>query len=235
MEIKLPEVEVKIFDIFANWVYFRALDPSTYMRGSKPAFYILLKVYALADRLCVEQLRNEITDIVAHIAKEQNSILTPTDTFLLYDRIRDSAPIRQLILDLFTSMKTDRLLEDHPDTWHPQFLLELLIRVKRTKCLNCKPKGVHADPRHHRSEAPLKDLSRLRSKEAGVDTIDEQVCTFFPKMPSCAYATSSEKVNGGVVIHTPHCKTRRVHSVLAHGCLKYHEHSETNPCQTENP
>ncbi|KAF2155160.1 hypothetical protein K461DRAFT_285233 [Myriangium duriaei CBS 260.36] len=45
--------------------------------------------------------------------------------------IRPSAPIRELILDLFTYKKTDRLLDTHKDDWHPLFLRDLVVRLKR--------------------------------------------------------------------------------------------------------
>jgi hypothetical protein len=58
-------------------------------------------------------------------------VLTPSDTRILYEQIRDSSPLRSLVLDLFAFKKTDRLLESHADTWHAAFLRELATRLKR--------------------------------------------------------------------------------------------------------
>lgn len=169
----LPDVDARIFEIFADWIYYKCLEPTAYMKGQKPAFYVLLKLYALADRLCVEQLRNEIVDLVYSVAKKTNSILTPSDTFLLYQKIRDSAPIRQLVLDLFLSMKTDRLLEEHPDPWHPQFLLELLVKVKRDRSTSPQRRS--------------KDASKAPYHSAG------KVLPVDPKEVGCRYSDSNDK------------------------------------------
>ncbi|KAF4556271.1 Hypothetical protein D9617_1g081470 [Elsinoe fawcettii] len=45
--------------------------------------------------------------------------------------IRPSSPLRDLILDLFTYKKTDRLLQTHKDDWHPLFLRDLVVKMKR--------------------------------------------------------------------------------------------------------
>lgn len=45
--------------------------------------------------------------------------------------VRPSSPLRDLILDLFTYKKTDRLLQTHKDDWHPLFLRDLVVKMKR--------------------------------------------------------------------------------------------------------
>ena len=68
---------------------------------------------------------------MAELSEKTNSGLTPSDTWILYDTIRESAPVRQLVLDLFAYKKTDNLLASHPDEWHPVFLRDLCVRLKK--------------------------------------------------------------------------------------------------------
>jgi hypothetical protein len=88
-------------------------------------------MYALADRLCIEAMRNDIVNRMADLAERTNSVPTPSDTYILYGTIRDSAPIRKLVLDLFAFKKTDNLIASHDDEWHPAFMRELVCKLKR--------------------------------------------------------------------------------------------------------
>ncbi|KAF2086281.1 hypothetical protein K490DRAFT_16916, partial [Saccharata proteae CBS 121410] len=128
--IKLPAEDVATFELFIHWAYTGNLDDA-FQRGGKVAFYLLLNLYGLADRLEVEKLRNQTVDKVAELAEKSNSVPTPSDTHTLYEDIRDTALMRNLVVDLFAFKKTDMLLASHPDEWHPTFLRELVVRVKR--------------------------------------------------------------------------------------------------------
>lgn len=85
----------------------------------------------VADRLCLEGLRNRVVDLMADLADSTNSVLTPSDTRILYDLLPENAPIRRLVLDLFAFKKTDKLLEEHEDRWHAAFLRDLCVLLKR--------------------------------------------------------------------------------------------------------
>ena len=50
---------------------------------------------------------------------------------MLYDEIRENAPVRRLVIDLFVFKKTDRLVEGHPEEWHPGFMRDLVVGLKR--------------------------------------------------------------------------------------------------------
>ena len=127
--ITLDDVPVDHFQLLVTWLYERAV-PIPY-KDRKPAYYTLLHVYALADRLGLEGARNAIIDTISDLADETNSVLTPSDTRILYEDIRESAPIRTLVLDLFAFKKTDRLLELHAGLWHAEFLRDLTVHLKR--------------------------------------------------------------------------------------------------------
>lgn len=127
--IQLDDVDVAHFQLLVSWLY-TSIIPAPFKDG-KPAYYTLLHVYALADRLGLEGARNAVVDCVSELADRTNSVLTPSDTRILYEQIRDSSLLRYLVLDLFSFKKTDRLLESHSDTWHAAFLRDLCVRLKR--------------------------------------------------------------------------------------------------------
>ncbi|KAK8226126.1 hypothetical protein HDK90DRAFT_505325 [Phyllosticta capitalensis] len=129
-ELSLPAEDVATFELFLHWAYTGTLD-DVFQRQGKVAFYLLLNLYGLADRLSVEKLRNAVVDKVAELAEKSNSVPTPSDTCTLYDDIRDTALLRKLVVDLFAFKKTDVLLATHPDDWHPLFLRDLVVRIKR--------------------------------------------------------------------------------------------------------
>lgn len=106
------------------------MSPPPFKDG-KPAYYTLLHLYILADRLCFEGLRNYVVDLIADLADNTNSVLTPSDTRILYEQISEGAKIRELILDLFAFKKTDKLLASHTDRWHAAFLRDLCVRLKK--------------------------------------------------------------------------------------------------------
>ncbi|KAI9680237.1 MAG: hypothetical protein M1822_007236 [Bathelium mastoideum] len=129
--VALPEEAVPSFEYFAQWLYTRSLAHDTTNARGQPTYFVLLELYALADRLAVEGLRNAAVDRVAELAEQTNSVPTPSDTHILYDRIRDGAPMRRLVTDLFAFKKTDNLLETHRDNWNNKFLRDLVVTLKR--------------------------------------------------------------------------------------------------------
>ncbi|ORY03408.1 hypothetical protein BCR34DRAFT_591584 [Clohesyomyces aquaticus] len=129
--IILADIDPAIFDLCVSWLYTNSIHPIPFKDG-KAAYYTLLHLWILADRLCFEGLRNSVIDLIAELADATNSVPTPTDTRILYsDEIASSAKIRDLVLDLFAFKKTDRLIETHVDRWHAGFLRDLVVRLKR--------------------------------------------------------------------------------------------------------
>ncbi|KAF2786417.1 hypothetical protein K505DRAFT_318487, partial [Melanomma pulvis-pyrius CBS 109.77] len=131
--ISLPDISVEIFTLAVAWLYTGRITPVPFKDG-RPAYYTLLHLWILGDRLCFEGLRNAVLDTLAECADRTNSVLTPSDTRILYDQIPESASgdrIRDLVLDLFAFKKTDRLLKEHSDRWHAAFLRDLVVRLKK--------------------------------------------------------------------------------------------------------
>ncbi|KAF2685534.1 hypothetical protein K458DRAFT_441968 [Lentithecium fluviatile CBS 122367] len=120
---KLEDVSIAIFGLLVSWLYIGALSPPPFKDG-KPAYYTLLHLYTLADRFCFESLRNYIVDLISDLADSTNSVLTPSDTRILYEQISESAKICELMLDLFA----------HTDRWHAGFLRDLCRHRLRMWC-----------------------------------------------------------------------------------------------------
>ena len=131
--VSLPDISTDIFELLVGWLYTGLILPVPFKDG-KPAYYTLLNLWILADRLDFEGLRNAVVDCIAECADRTNSVLTPSDTRILYEQIPDSPSghkIRELVLDLFAFKKTDRLLREHQDRWHGAFLRDLVVRLKK--------------------------------------------------------------------------------------------------------
>lgn len=118
------------FEFFVQWLYTRRLEHEA-VDARPPAFFPLLHLYALADKLGVEALRNDVVDRVARLADERNTVPAPDDTRILYGEIREAAPVRRLVVDLFVRKRTERVVVGHGDSWDERFLRDLVVRLKR--------------------------------------------------------------------------------------------------------
>jgi hypothetical protein len=230
--LTLPDIDPKIFEHVVLWLYQQRLDPSprAFYKDSKPTYFTLLDIYAVADQLCIEGLRNAVVDLMGELADKTNSVPTPTDTNLLYENIRENAPIRQLVIDLFAYKKTDNLLATHPDPWHPLFLRDLTCLLKRP--------GTRALTRHDLRPHRPKTSSDMRGCEVCKKMVGLNRTT--PKCSGCSAVFCVECVNRAIADEGPRvcdwsagergCKpwgSRR-------GRCEYHEHRETEGCKLES-
>ncbi|KAK6442997.1 hypothetical protein LTR95_000710 [Oleoguttula sp. CCFEE 5521] len=99
--------------------------------AGSPKYFLLIDLYGLSDRLLTTPLSNHILSTIARLSEATNSVPTPSDTRIVYEQIRATAPLKNLILDLFAYKKTDKLLATHKDEWHAKFLRELVVKLKR--------------------------------------------------------------------------------------------------------
>lgn len=85
--VKLPEDRADVFDYFLYWLYTRRLDHEAVDAADpiKPAYFWLLHLYCLVDKLGVEDCKNAIVEKVARLAEETNSVPTPTDTWIVFE------------------------------------------------------------------------------------------------------------------------------------------------------
>ena len=114
--IHLPEVRLDDFQFFEQWIYSKSMAHEE-LEATHPAFFKLMKLYALADRLDVEGLRNAIVDETARLSDKYNSVPTPNDTQTMDAELQDKCGLRDLVVDLFVWKKTDNLVETHEDPW----------------------------------------------------------------------------------------------------------------------
>jgi BTB/POZ domain len=130
-KVHLPTIEARHFEHAVLWFYAQRLESREFFfKDDKPTYFTLLDLYRMADQLLMEAMRNAIVDLTADLAESTNSVPTPADTTILYERIRDGAPIRKLVLDLFAFKKTENLIVTHPDEWHPKFIRDLVFMLK---------------------------------------------------------------------------------------------------------
>lgn len=120
--LRLPDVREHEFCYFMQWVYARNLAHEETERKCT-AYFRLIKLYALADRLEVEALRNAIVDEMARLSEKYNSVPTPSDTRFIDEEVREDCPLRCLMVDLFVWKKTDNLVKKHEDSWYVVLLL----------------------------------------------------------------------------------------------------------------
>jgi hypothetical protein len=222
--VTLPDVDPRHFDYVARWVYSGRIEPeASLFKDGKPTYFLLLELWSLADRLALEGLRNGVADTVARLAHATNSVPTPSDTHILYGgRVRETAPLRALALDLFAFKKTDQLLATHPDDWHPRFLRELACKLKRP--------GAAAVRRHdlQRWTPPARWEDALACElchRAVMPAADALLCVLCRKA-FCRRCLQAGEYTGTLdwTAAEQQCKPW-----VRNKCL-YHEHLETEPC-----
>lgn len=189
-----------------------------------PKYFLLVDLYSLSDRLLTTPLNNLILSTIARLSEATNSVPTPSDTWLLYDNIRENSAMRTLILDLFAYKKTDKLLETHKDEWHPRFLRELVVKLKRP--------GPEAIERHNLVAWRPRSWSSTRACEGCKDMLKPNISA--DKCCSCDKAFCSAclrrhgDTSGWTLPHdTSGCKPWFGKAM----CLRYHDHADGEACQ----
>lgn len=151
--VKLPEDRADVFDYFLYWIYTRRLDHEAVDAEEplKPAYFWLLHLYCLVDKLGVESCKNAIIEKIALLAEATNSVPTPSDTWIIFETFGDldNNPLRKLIVDLFAWKRTDNLLDGHEDEWHPRFMRDLCVRMKREDVRNTQKPWMRDICRYH--------------------------------------------------------------------------------------
>ena len=220
--INLPDVEPKYFEHVVVWFYQQRLDDDKFFfKDGKPTYFTLLDLYSLADRLSIEGMRNAIVDRIAILAELTNSVPTPSDTYILYETIRENSPVRELILDLFAFKKTDNLLEKHPDQWHTMFLRELVVKLK-------KPQHWSLD-RHDLRPWRCNDWTHTKACEVCrtvlKPTVNGSICVLCEKA-FCGECVAAGRGGGQLdfTIAERDCKP------WMRGICAYHEHLDTDAC-----
>ncbi|KAF2002573.1 hypothetical protein P154DRAFT_430628, partial [Amniculicola lignicola CBS 123094] len=127
--ITFSDIPAGVFELLVSWLYTSEITPLPVQDG-RPAYCTLLNLYKIAVRLGFEGLQNRVVDVISDLADQTNSILSASDTRVLYNSISESSPIRQLVLDLFAFNRTDGLGNGEWQ-WPTQFLDDLCVHLKR--------------------------------------------------------------------------------------------------------
>ena len=89
--------------------------------GKRPSrhvgFFHLIRLYKLAGFLGCEELRNAIINEIARVAVKRNAVPGPDDTFELWGVEYEVGGLRELVLDMFVGMRTERVLMEAKDEW----------------------------------------------------------------------------------------------------------------------
>lgn len=187
-----------------------------------PKYFLLIDLYGLSDRLLTTPLSNHILSSIARLSEATNSVPTPSDTRILYEHIRSSAPLRSLILDLFAYKKTDKLLETHKDEWHARFLRELVVKLKRPG-----PEGI---ARHSLVAWRPSSYSSSKACEGCREVLkpgvshDKSVACDRAFCAGCVRKSEGERVVLGE--DTGGCKPWTGRGL----CARYHEHADGEEC-----
>lgn len=250
--VRLPEEKPEIFEWFLQWLYtgslvtplpgFCSTDPPMNRLNhsaasdalaladgdlrnpaGSPKYFLLLDLWALSDRLLTTPLSNHIVSTIARLSETTNSVPTPSDTWILYDTIRDNATLRALVLDLFAYKKTDKLLETHKDEWHPRFLRELVVKLKRP--------GPEAIERHELVAWRPRSWSMSRACEGCKETLKPGIsadkCCACDKAFCGGCLRRHGEPHGWTLAHdTSGCKPWMGHGM----CVRYHEHHDSEAC-----
>lgn len=184
-----------------------------------PKYFLLIDLYALSDRLLTTPFSNYILTTIARLSEATNSVPTPSDTCILYDNIRESSPLRTLIIDLFAYKKTDKLLETHKDEWHCKFLRELVVKLKRP--------GPEAIERHSLESWRPRSWSSTRACECCKDTLKPDIRADKCALCEKAFCSGCLRKNGANLAHdTSGCKPWMGRGI----CTRYHEHVDGDSC-----
>ena len=130
--LRLPEDTPEHFEYLLQYLYSGSLAHEK-VDTVRPNFAPLLHLYILGDKYGLDKVKNAIVDRVTEISQAYNVLPNPEDVALVYNELRETAPIRQLILDLYVQKKTDTLLNDREGEWDNRFLIELIGALKRSQ------------------------------------------------------------------------------------------------------
>ena len=136
----LPEDDVETFEEFAEWLYRRsyAISPAS-LPG--PRFMALLKLFVLADKYQVTDLKNIVTEKMFASAKNRETVPSTGEIAYAYAHTVQSSGIRRLLADWY-ACRIDLMLFENPtfQTFlrkHPScatdFSISLAKRVVRGK------------------------------------------------------------------------------------------------------
>jgi hypothetical protein len=114
--IRLRKLCPDEFRFFIQWMYTKTLAHED-LESPNPAFFRLVRLYAVAELFETEALQNNIIDTIVRLCERYNSVPTPQDTQIMYLELRGGRQLRRLVVDLFVWKRTDHLVLTHKHPW----------------------------------------------------------------------------------------------------------------------
>ena len=147
--IKIPEVDVGVFNAYLNWVYREKVAVSYHHTLAGHSYtadvpqlvlHDLVKLWLLADRFVDVQLRNLTVNAILCVLgrvyadnDDWSAAITPDMIALVWSSTTAGRALRRLIVDLYAQYVKAEHLDRVRDELHPEFVKDLMMEVFRMK------------------------------------------------------------------------------------------------------
>jgi len=137
--VELPDEDVKIFELFARWIYFYKFHrPDERDDESQSCDSLSLwdasRLWVFGDKRKIPDLMNAAIDAWYHVRKIREPSLPVSFVGLLYANTVDGSPLRKLVIESFAVLATfDSCFgeKSRPGRYPEDFLCELLLRISK--------------------------------------------------------------------------------------------------------
>lgn len=93
--MELPEDDVDAFENFVQWMYGTPVS-------TEILFINIVEIFALAEKLCVTRLKNDVVDALIHKIHTEHVAPGIENIAYLYDHVPRGSPIRKMMVDCYT-------------------------------------------------------------------------------------------------------------------------------------
>ena len=95
--VTLPEDSPPEFGLLLGWIYQSSVRPLTVEPGRIQCSYNEFKFYALADKYCLPELKNDIMDMLISYFDKSSQLPAPSMILSVYANMPDGSPLRKLM------------------------------------------------------------------------------------------------------------------------------------------
>ncbi|KAF2177423.1 hypothetical protein K469DRAFT_677454 [Zopfia rhizophila CBS 207.26] len=136
--IELPDDDMAAFDLYVQWLYSKKLPIIPDEKGSSPydEYQTLAHAYVLGEELMDIDFKNAVMDSYVLYARgsSQTKRYYPTneDIRILYEGTRESSPIRQFLVDIWTYRGKHEWVKSDPDL-PKDFLMDVTTALLKVR------------------------------------------------------------------------------------------------------
>lgn len=137
--IRLPEADVKTFEVYMQWAYHGSIVTMTpeeqlHDLGAPRRFANLADLYVLADRLEDMGLRNATIEEIKRVTIEVNNDPGPEAIAIAYENTHDTSKLREYVRDCYAhSHGGIEWFEEHRSGLPTAFIFEVMLQMKKAK------------------------------------------------------------------------------------------------------